>query len=191
MKKEDKSLIDVENDETTGERCCHLSWRTPLNSSLCTFIEMKHISPTFCVYHTNVFEAGNIYQNPPPKCNFPKQNSIFFSLWGSTYDSADCWSAHRPPSARDSFKRVHDWWVASAGCPPNKNPAVNIHDRIFLYTQVLLDRHTLRFVESVLAPKSVPVHRTDYGLGVLKSFRIRYHIGIFSFLQKPNFAAVT
>ena len=25
MKKENKSLIDVENVETTGERCCHLS----------------------------------------------------------------------------------------------------------------------------------------------------------------------
>ena len=25
MKNEDKSLIDVENVETTGERCCHLS----------------------------------------------------------------------------------------------------------------------------------------------------------------------
>ena len=25
MKKEDKSLIDVENVETSGERCCHLS----------------------------------------------------------------------------------------------------------------------------------------------------------------------
>ena len=25
MKKEDKSLIDVDNVETTGERCCHLS----------------------------------------------------------------------------------------------------------------------------------------------------------------------
>ena len=25
MKKEDKSLIDVENVVTTGERCCHLS----------------------------------------------------------------------------------------------------------------------------------------------------------------------
>ena len=38
MKKEDTCLIDVENVETTGERCCHLSWRTPLNSSLCRFI---------------------------------------------------------------------------------------------------------------------------------------------------------
>ena len=25
MKKEDKTLIDVANFETTGERCCHLS----------------------------------------------------------------------------------------------------------------------------------------------------------------------
>ena len=30
MNKEDKSLIDVEHVETTGERCCHLCWRTPL-----------------------------------------------------------------------------------------------------------------------------------------------------------------
>ena len=65
-----------------------------------------------CVYHTNVFEADNIYKNPLPNAISPKKN-LFFSLWGSTYstyDSADCWSAHRPPSVRDSFKRVHDWW---------------------------------------------------------------------------------
>ena len=47
---EDKSLIDVENVETTGEMFCHLSSRTPLNSSLCTFIAMKNISPTFISY---------------------------------------------------------------------------------------------------------------------------------------------
>ena len=50
MKKEDKSLIDVENVETTDERVCHLNCRTPLNSSLCAFIGMKHISPTFTLY---------------------------------------------------------------------------------------------------------------------------------------------
>ena len=49
MKKEDNSLIDVENVETTGERYRQLSWRTPLYSSLCTFTGMKHISPT-CMY---------------------------------------------------------------------------------------------------------------------------------------------
>ena len=54
MKKEDKSLIDLEHVETTGER-----W--------CTFIGIKHISPTFMyINHTNVFEADDIYNPPPP-----------------------------------------------------------------------------------------------------------------------------
>ena len=74
IKTEDNSLIDVENVETIGERCCHLSRRTALNSSLCTFIGMKHISPTFYVYHTNGFEADNIYKNPLPNVISP----IFF-----------------------------------------------------------------------------------------------------------------
>ena len=47
MKKEDKSLMGVENVETIGERWCHLSCRTQLNSSVCTFIGMKHISPRY------------------------------------------------------------------------------------------------------------------------------------------------
>ena len=47
VRKEDKSLLDVEHFETTGIRCCHLSRRTPLNCSLCMFIGMKHSSPTF------------------------------------------------------------------------------------------------------------------------------------------------
>ena len=68
MKKDDKSLIDV---ETTGERCCHLSWRSPLNCSLCTFIGMKHISLTIYVCHTNVFEADNIYKKTSPNVISP------------------------------------------------------------------------------------------------------------------------
>ena len=53
--------------------------------------------------------------------------AIFISLWGSTHDSADCWSAHRSSAARDSLKRVHDWCKAGwrrpgAPPPPNKNP---------------------------------------------------------------------
>ena len=74
IKKEDKSLIDVENVETTGERCCHLSRRTALNSPLCAFIGMKHISPTFYVYRMNVFEADNIYKKKLPNVISP----IFF-----------------------------------------------------------------------------------------------------------------
>ena len=58
---------------------------------------------------TNAFEADNIYKNPPPNMPFhPYLFAIFISLWASTHDSADCWSAHRSPAVRDSFKRVHD-----------------------------------------------------------------------------------
>ena len=34
-------------------------------SSVCTFIEMKHISPTFMYIIYNVFEAANIYKTLP------------------------------------------------------------------------------------------------------------------------------
>ena len=61
MKKEDISLIDVENVETTGERCRHLSRRTPLNSSLCTVIGMKHISPTFMYIIVIVIHSHTVY----------------------------------------------------------------------------------------------------------------------------------
>ena len=40
MNKKDPSLIDVEHVEITGARCCHLIWRTPLNSS---FIYLFHL----------------------------------------------------------------------------------------------------------------------------------------------------
>ena len=122
MKKEDKSLIDVENVETTGERCCHLSRRTPLNNSLCTFIGMKHLSPTF-VYTIPMYLRLTPFTKTLPKMSFSLKKNLFFPLWGSTYDSADCWSAHRSPSARDSFKRVHDWCKAGwrrPGAPPPK-----------------------------------------------------------------------
>ena len=63
VKKEYKSMLDVENVETTGE------------SSLCTFIGMKHINFTYVyVYHTNVFEAENIYKKTPRNVSSP----IFF-----------------------------------------------------------------------------------------------------------------
>ena len=46
------------------------------------FIGMKHISPTgyICVYHTNVFEADNIYKNPPPNVISPKKNLFALGL---------------------------------------------------------------------------------------------------------------
>ena len=48
-------LLNVENAETTGERGCHLSRRTPLNSSVCTFIGLMHVSPTLmCIIPMNL-----------------------------------------------------------------------------------------------------------------------------------------
>ena len=56
---------------------------------------------------TNVFQADNI-KNNSPKCNFTYIFLLFFFALGSTHDSTDCWSAHRSPAARESFKCAHD-----------------------------------------------------------------------------------
>ena len=69
MNKEDNSLIDVKNVETTGERCRHLSWRTPLNSSLCTFIGMKHISPIF-MYIIQMYLRLTTFTKTLPQMSF-------------------------------------------------------------------------------------------------------------------------
>ena len=123
MKKEDNSLIYVESAETTGERCRHLSWRTPLNSSLCTFIGMKHISPTF-MHIIPMYLRLTTFTKTLPQMSFHLYFfAIFISLWGSTHDSADCCSAHRSSATRDSFKRVHDWCKAGwrrPGDPPKQ-----------------------------------------------------------------------
>ena len=37
---------------------------------------------------------------------------FYFALGLHVHVSADCWSAHRSPAARDSFKHVHDWCKA-------------------------------------------------------------------------------
>ena len=107
-KKEDTSLIDVEHVENTGERCCHLSRRTSVNCSLCTPIGMKHISPTFMCSIPMYLRLTTFTKTLPQMSFHLYLFAIFISLWGSTIASVDWWSAHRPPAARDSFKRVHD-----------------------------------------------------------------------------------
>ena len=51
------------------------------------------------------------------KCHFTYIFLQFVFALGS--DSTDCWSAHRSPAARESFKCVHDWckagWHRSGG----------------------------------------------------------------------------
>ena len=42
------------------------------------------------VYHTNVFDADNIYKKNSPNVISPICFDIFISVFGSTHDSADC-----------------------------------------------------------------------------------------------------
>ena len=85
MKKEDESLIDVENVETTGKgvaiRANEHNMCGHRNEARFTYIY---------VYHSNVFEADNAYKNPPLNVISPIFFAIFISLWGSSHDSADC-----------------------------------------------------------------------------------------------------
>ena len=114
MKKEDKRLIDVENIVTTSETRCHLSWRTPSNSLWCTFIAIKHISPTF-VYIITMYLRPTTYTKTLPKCHFTYIFFLFL-LWL-------CWLLERSqiascPRQLQTCARLTRGWVASAGCPP-------------------------------------------------------------------------
>ena len=90
---------------------CRKCWnyrRKMLPSELTNTIEQFIVYVNFT--YIKVFEADNIYKKKLPKCNFTYIFfAIFISLWGSTHDSVDCWSAHRSPAACNSSKRVHDW----------------------------------------------------------------------------------
>ena len=98
------TTLYVDNVETTGERCCHLSPRTPLNSALCTFIGMKQISHTF-MYIIPMYFRLTAFTKTLPEMSF---DVVFFAIcFALYYDSVDCWSAHISPAARDSFKHVH------------------------------------------------------------------------------------
>ena len=86
---------------------------------------MKHISPTF-MYIIPMYLRLTTFTKTLPQMSFHLYffGNYYFAL-GSTHDSVDCWSAHRSPAARDSFKlrqlqssnrdsfkRVNDWCMA-------------------------------------------------------------------------------
>ena len=112
-------------------KCCNYR-RKVLSSELTDTIEQflvyVHRSEAYFtyryVYHTNVFEADNIYKKTSQMSFHLYFFAIFISLWCSTHDSADCWSAHISSAARDSFKCVHDscksGW-SRPGCAPTNN----------------------------------------------------------------------
>ena len=104
MKKEDKSLIDVDNYR-----------RKVLPSELTNTIEqfMVYVNRieahfTYIKYSMPMYLRLTTFTQTLPQMSFLLYFvAIFILLWGSTHDSVDWWSAHRPPAARDSFKRVH------------------------------------------------------------------------------------
>ena len=112
-----KSLIDVAN-VLTGEY--HWTVHCVRSSEWSTY----HLH---CISYQCISGWQHL-QKPSPKCHFTYLFlffSICISLWSSSQDSADCWSAHRSPAARDSFKRVHDWCMAGwrrprPGGPPKR-----------------------------------------------------------------------
>ena len=92
-----------------------------LTNTIEQFIGYVHRNEAHFTYHTNVFEVESIYKKPPPNVTSHIFFCYFFSLWGSTHDSVDCWSAHRSLVARDSFKRVRRCCMAGwrrPGAPP-------------------------------------------------------------------------
>ena len=119
-KKKDNSLLDVENFETTGERCCHLSWRTPLN--IIVYVHRNEPQFTYIyVYHTNVLNADNIYKNPPPNFISPIILCHFYFVLG--LHPWLCWKMERSqipscPRQLHTCTRLMQGWVTSAGCFP-------------------------------------------------------------------------
>ena len=96
---------------------------------LCTFIRMKHISPTF-MYIIPMYLMLTL-QKPCPNDISPIFFAIFISLWGSTHYPADCAGALPDPSCPQQLQTcaplMHGRVVS-----PNKNPGYAgelAHDR--------------------------------------------------------------
>ena len=68
------------------------------------FIGMKHISFTFR-YIIPMYLRLTTFAKTLPQMSFHLMCCYLFPLWGSTHNSADCWSAHRSPASRDARPR--------------------------------------------------------------------------------------
>ena len=79
----------------------------------CTFIGMKHVSPTFM--------ADNIYKNPPAQMSFHLSSFLLLLFRsGAPPMNADCWSAHnaRSKTPASCAPLMH----VRVSPPPNQNP---------------------------------------------------------------------
>ena len=81
MKKEDKSLIDLEHVEI-GEMVLPSKLTNTIEQFIvCVHRNEAHFTYIY-VYHTNVFEADNSYKNPPQMSYHLYFCAIFISPWG-------------------------------------------------------------------------------------------------------------
>ena len=121
MKKEHTSLIDVEHVEPSARLKALPSELTNTIEHFIVYVHRNEAHSPTCMYIIPMYLWVTTFTKTVPKLCF----AICISLWGSTHDSDDCWSAHRSPAARDSFKRVHDrckagWRHSGAPAPPKK-----------------------------------------------------------------------
>ena len=96
------------------------------------------------VYQSNVFEADNIYKNPPPNVISPIFCLLFLiSLWGSIHDSAECWSAHRSPAAASNVCTTDARLGGVGRVPPpeTKILATPVRRRRGRWTDAMIVRH--------------------------------------------------
>ena len=103
-----------------GERSCHLT-NTVTNTTVqsCTFIGMKHISPTFMGWQHLRKHPPNVI-SPIFFCYF------YFALGLHPWLCCISHKKRRPAAARDSFIRVHHWCMAWLGAPAPQTVATPV-----------------------------------------------------------------
>ena len=117
MKKEDRSLLEVENVETTGERCCHL---TDTIEQFIVYVHRNEAHFTYvCIW------GWQHLQKPSLKCHFTYIFCYFYFALGLhpwLRWLLECSQIPSCPRQLQKCARLMQGWVASAGCLPNKNP---------------------------------------------------------------------
>ena len=83
----------IRTDEHSDEH--HWTVRCVRSTDWSTFHRHLHFIPMYLTLTKTL-----------PKCHFTYRFAIFISPFGSTHDSADCWSAHRSPVARETASNV-------------------------------------------------------------------------------------
>ena len=127
MKKEDKSLIDVENVETTGERCCHHvpSELTNTIEQFLVYVHRNEAPFTYIVYIIPMYSRLPTFTKTLPQMSFPLKKILFFRSGASPMTLLTAGALidpHMPATASNVC--TNDVRLGDVGRvpPPNKNP---------------------------------------------------------------------